>query len=197
MWMEKSNGCEVLLATCPALTVCPWQVLSTDPSAKLVYHLLHRAYNNCDSIGSDLLRHQNRNMVAVLAHGNTNHFSDYCLAVNSVFKILGSFSSRNSSSKEVNPRNLLCTGKVEAIPCTVSFVMTVFLQEKAQIRREERAKRRQRLEDINTLKSMGYSERAAQVALHYAQGNLDQAFKVRFSGVVLLYRRKKCSFRIA
>ncbi|NWH55117.1 NUB1 protein, partial [Fregata magnificens] len=50
-------------------------------------------------------------------------------------------------------------------------------EEKAQIRREERAKRRQRLEDINTLKSMGYSERAAQVALHNTQGNLDQAFK--------------------
>ncbi|PKU28861.1 nedd8 ultimate buster 1 [Limosa lapponica baueri] len=50
-------------------------------------------------------------------------------------------------------------------------------EEKAQIRREERAKRRQRLEDINTLKSMGYSERAAQVALHNTQGNLDQAFQ--------------------
>lgn len=54
----------------------------------------------------------------------------------------------------------------------------VLLQEKAQIRREERAKRQQRMEDINTLKSMGYSERAAQVALRYTQGNLDQAFKV-------------------
>lgn len=56
--------------------------------------------------------------------------------------------------------------------------MAVFLQEKAQIRREERAKRQQRMEDINTLKSMGYSERAAQIALHNTQGNLDQAFKV-------------------
>ncbi|NWI64018.1 NUB1 protein, partial [Todus mexicanus] len=56
------------------------------------------------------------------------------------------------------------------------FVTAVFLQEKAQIRREERAKRRQRIENINTLKSMGYSERAAQIALRNTQGNLDKAF---------------------
>uniref|UniRef100_A0A452HHX1 UBA domain-containing protein n=1 Tax=Gopherus agassizii TaxID=38772 RepID=A0A452HHX1_9SAUR len=51
-------------------------------------------------------------------------------------------------------------------------------EEKAQIRREERAKRRRRLDDITTLKTMGYSERAAKKALHRAQGNLDQAFKI-------------------
>ncbi|NXS53983.1 NUB1 protein, partial [Brachypteracias leptosomus] len=50
-------------------------------------------------------------------------------------------------------------------------------EEKAQIRREERAKRRKRMEDVNTLKSMGYSERAAQTALRNTQGNLDQAFQ--------------------
>ncbi|NP_001264424.1 NEDD8 ultimate buster 1 isoform X1 [Gallus gallus] len=66
-----------------------------------------------------------------------------------------------------------CHGNVEH----AANLITNRREEKAQIRREERAKRRQRLEDINTLKSMGYSERAAQVALHYAQGNLDQAFK--------------------
>ncbi|KAM9164411.1 NEDD8 ultimate buster 1 isoform 2-T2 [Pangshura tecta] len=51
-------------------------------------------------------------------------------------------------------------------------------KEKAQIRREERAKKRRRLDDINTLKTMGYSERAAKKALHRAQGNLEQAFKI-------------------
>ncbi|XP_042672754.1 NEDD8 ultimate buster 1 [Centrocercus urophasianus] len=66
-----------------------------------------------------------------------------------------------------------CHGNVEH----AANLITNRREEKAQIRREERAKRRQRLEDINTLKSMGYSERAAQVALHRAQGNLDQAFK--------------------
>ncbi|NXJ09625.1 NUB1 protein, partial [Odontophorus gujanensis] len=66
-----------------------------------------------------------------------------------------------------------CHGNVEH----AANLITNRREEKAQIRREERAKRRQRLEDINTLKSMGYSERAAQVALHHAQGNVDQAFK--------------------
>ncbi|NWX14271.1 NUB1 protein, partial [Aegotheles bennettii] len=66
-----------------------------------------------------------------------------------------------------------CHGDVEH----AANLITNRREEKAQIRREERAKRRQRLEDINTLKSMGYSERAAQVALHNTQGNLDQAFK--------------------
>ncbi|XP_042330937.1 NEDD8 ultimate buster 1 isoform X2 [Sceloporus undulatus] len=51
-------------------------------------------------------------------------------------------------------------------------------EEKAQIRREERAKRRKRLEDINSLKSMGYSERAAREALHKAKGDLEQAVKL-------------------
>lgn len=66
-----------------------------------------------------------------------------------------------------------CHGDVEH----AANLITNRREEKAQIRREERAKRRQRMEDINTLKSMGYSERAAQMALHYTQGNLDQAFK--------------------
>ncbi|XP_019363661.1 PREDICTED: NEDD8 ultimate buster 1 isoform X2 [Gavialis gangeticus] len=52
---------------------------------------------------------------------------------------------------------------------------------KAQIRTEERTKRRQRQEDINTLKNMGYSERAAQKALHQASGNLDNAFQILLS----------------
>ncbi|KAM6134721.1 NEDD8 ultimate buster 1 isoform 2-T3 [Pterocles gutturalis] len=66
-----------------------------------------------------------------------------------------------------------CHGNVEH----AANLITNRREEKAQIRREERAKRRQRLEDINTLKSMGYSEKAAQVALRNTQGNLDQAFK--------------------
>ncbi|NWH34754.1 NUB1 protein, partial [Chloropsis hardwickii] len=66
-----------------------------------------------------------------------------------------------------------CQGNVEH----AANLITNRREEKAQIRREERAKRRRRLEDINTLKSMGYSKRAAQVALQKTNGNLDQAFK--------------------
>ncbi|KAH0627612.1 hypothetical protein JD844_003562 [Phrynosoma platyrhinos] len=55
-------------------------------------------------------------------------------------------------------------------------------EEKAQIRKEERAKRRKRLEDINSLKSMGYSERAAREALNKAKGDLEQAVKLVYMG---------------
>ncbi|XP_065438776.1 NEDD8 ultimate buster 1 isoform X1 [Chrysemys picta bellii] len=67
-----------------------------------------------------------------------------------------------------------CYGNLEE----AANLITNRREEKAQIRREERAKRRRRLDDINTLKTMGYSERAAKKALHRAQGNLDQAFKI-------------------
>ncbi|CAM4597462.1 NEDD8 ultimate buster 1 isoform X5 [Lepidochelys kempii] len=67
-----------------------------------------------------------------------------------------------------------CYGNLEE----AASLITSRREEKAQIRREERAKRRRRLDDINTLKTMGYSERAAKKALHQAQGNLDDAFKI-------------------
>lgn len=67
-----------------------------------------------------------------------------------------------------------CSGNLEA----AASLITSRREEKAQIRREERAKRKRRLDDINTLKTMGYSERAAKKALHRAQGNLDRAFQI-------------------
>lgn len=54
----------------------------------------------------------------------------------------------------------------------------VFLKELAQIRKEEKEKKRRRLENIRSLKGMGYSMHAAQQALHAASGNLDEALKV-------------------
>ncbi|XP_044280791.1 NEDD8 ultimate buster 1 isoform X2 [Varanus komodoensis] len=59
-------------------------------------------------------------------------------------------------------------------------------EEKAQIRREEKAKRRKRLEDINSLKSLGYPERAAREALHKAKGDIVLATKIILDNPLLL-----------
>ncbi|PNJ09000.1 NUB1 isoform 2 [Pongo abelii] len=54
-------------------------------------------------------------------------------------------------------------------------------EELAQIRKEEKEKKRRRLENIRCLKGMGYSTHAAQQALHAASGNLDEALKILLS----------------
>nr|XP_020728633.1 NEDD8 ultimate buster 1 isoform X2 [Odocoileus virginianus texanus] len=51
-------------------------------------------------------------------------------------------------------------------------------EELDQIKKEEREKKRRRLENINHLKGMGYSTRAAKQALHQAGGNLEEAQKM-------------------
>ncbi|KAB0375779.1 NEDD8 ultimate buster 1 isoform X1 [Muntiacus reevesi] len=51
-------------------------------------------------------------------------------------------------------------------------------EELDQIKKEEREKKRRRLENINHLKGMGYSTRAAKQALHQAGGNLEEAQKI-------------------
>ncbi|XP_068828400.1 NEDD8 ultimate buster 1 isoform X2 [Capricornis sumatraensis] len=51
-------------------------------------------------------------------------------------------------------------------------------EELDQIKKEEREKKRRRLENINHLKGMGYSMRAARQALHQAGGNLEEALKM-------------------
>uniref|UniRef100_A0A8D2AZ84 NEDD8 ultimate buster 1 n=1 Tax=Sciurus vulgaris TaxID=55149 RepID=A0A8D2AZ84_SCIVU len=54
-------------------------------------------------------------------------------------------------------------------------------EELAQIRKEEKEKKRRRLENINSLKGMGYPTHAAKHALHQAGGNLDEALKILLS----------------
>ncbi|XP_036086538.1 NEDD8 ultimate buster 1 isoform X2 [Rousettus aegyptiacus] len=54
-------------------------------------------------------------------------------------------------------------------------------EELAQIRKEEREKKRLRLENINYLKGMGYSTHAAKQALHQASGSLDDALRILLS----------------
>ncbi|XP_043315865.1 NEDD8 ultimate buster 1-like, partial [Cervus canadensis] len=51
-------------------------------------------------------------------------------------------------------------------------------EELDQIKKEEREKKRRHLENINHLKGMGYSTRAAKQALHQAGGNLEEAQKI-------------------
>ena len=47
------------------------------------------------------------------------------------------------------------------------------------MKREEREKRRRRVEAISTLRELGYCKRDAAVALQQAEGNVDQAYQVR------------------
>lgn len=70
------------------------------------------------------------------------------------------------------------TLQIPLLPLPLNSHCLVFLKELAQIRKEEKEKRRRRLENVNTLRGMGYSTQAAKQALHQARGNLDDALKV-------------------
>ncbi|XP_024894751.1 NEDD8 ultimate buster 1 isoform X2 [Pteropus alecto] len=54
-------------------------------------------------------------------------------------------------------------------------------EELAQIRKEEKEKKRLCLENVNALKGMGYSTHAARQALQQARGNLDEALRILLS----------------
>ncbi|KAM9592543.1 LOW QUALITY PROTEIN: NEDD8 ultimate buster 1 [Trichechus inunguis] len=54
-------------------------------------------------------------------------------------------------------------------------------EELAQIKKEEKEKKRRRLENISSLKGMGYSTHAAKQALRQASGDLDGALRILLS----------------
>ncbi|XP_032160169.1 NEDD8 ultimate buster 1 isoform X1 [Mustela erminea] len=70
-----------------------------------------------------------------------------------------------------------CDGNVDHAAAHISSRR----EELAQIRKEEKEKKRRRLESINSLKGMGYSTHAAKQALYQAAGNLDEALKILLS----------------
>ncbi|KAB5586470.1 hypothetical protein PHYPO_G00002040 [Pangasianodon hypophthalmus] len=67
-----------------------------------------------------------------------------------------------------------CRGNVEA---AVTHI-TCRRDEREEIKRRERNKRRQRLEAINTLVELGYDKKAAAQALHESKGDVDEAYRI-------------------
>ncbi|XP_015278536.1 PREDICTED: NEDD8 ultimate buster 1 isoform X1 [Gekko japonicus] len=122
-------------------------------------------------------------------NGREDEAAEYLQKAHSLFQELGidpekvnSLLLLGFSAQEARLGLRACDGNVDRAASLISNQR----EEKEQIRREERAKRRKRLEGINALKSMGYSERAAREALHQAKGNLELAVKVMLDNPQLL-----------
>uniref|UniRef100_A0A8D0HLT3 Negative regulator of ubiquitin like proteins 1 n=1 Tax=Sphenodon punctatus TaxID=8508 RepID=A0A8D0HLT3_SPHPU len=115
--------------------------------------------------------HNGRETEAAQYLQKANHlFQELCIDPEKVNNLL----LLGFSAQEARLGLRACDGNMDH----AASLITNRREEKAQIKREERAKRRKRLESVDSLKSMGYSERAAKEALHQAQGNLELAAKI-------------------
>lgn len=82
------------------------------------------------------------------------------------------------SDQEVRLGLRACRGDVEAAEKLISQRK----EEKKVLKEQERGKRRQRLQDINTLVELGFSKRDAARALHQTRGDVDKAYGVLLDG---------------
>ncbi|KAL6488990.1 hypothetical protein MHYP_G00027310 [Metynnis hypsauchen] len=97
-------------------------------------------------------------------------YSQLCLDPEKMTQLM----SMGFSEQETRLGLRACRGNVEEAALHISQRRN----EREEIKQRERKKRRRRLESINTLVELGYSKKEAAKALHKADGDLDEAYRL-------------------